>query len=147
MTGVEINMVVSDSIKARAFYEEIFGAVPVEVTAYAQGMNEAVFTIFGTRFHLLDENPEYQLFAPKEGEGRPVWVNLMVEDIKATFEKALRTGCTVVQPLTELPKMGVSNAIMSDPFGHIWLLHQLHHVVSFEDRLKVMEDAKNDGKG
>ncbi|MCR6546009.1 VOC family protein [Dehalobacterium formicoaceticum] len=146
MVGVEIDMVVTDSIKALALYESIFDVVPVEVTNYAQGMNEAVFTMYGTRFHLLDENPEYQLTAPKEGDAKPMWVNVLVADIKDTFGRAIDAGCSEVQPVTELADFGVSNAIFSDPFGYVWLLHQIHREVSFEERSRIFEEQMKAGK-
>ena len=59
--GVEVNFVVQDSIKALALYESIFEVRRVEVTEYPRGNNEAVFTIYGTRFHMLDENPQFML--------------------------------------------------------------------------------------
>lgn len=86
ITGVEIDMVVSDSVAALACYQNIFDTETIEVTSYPVGLNEAVFTIFGTRFHLLDENPEYQLFAPKEGNTRSMWVNLSVPILKQHFK-------------------------------------------------------------
>lgn len=141
MAGVEIDMVVFDSVKALELYELVFGAERVEVTAYERGLNEAVFTLFGTRFHLLDENHEYQLFAPKKGEGKPIWLNLMVDDLKKTFEKAAAAGFLVIQDIVEMPEMGVSNAMVADPFGHLWMLHQIHREVSFEERIKHMDEV------
>jgi uncharacterized glyoxalase superfamily protein PhnB len=145
MTGVEIDMVVSDSVKAFELYKRVFGAERVEVTAYEKGLNEAIFTIYGTRFHLLDENPEYQLFAPKEGERKPMWMNVLVLDIKATFEKAVESGFNEIQPVTEIPEMGVSNAVCSDPFGYVWMLHQIHREVSFEERTKMWDEKLKNG--
>lgn len=67
INGVEFDFVVKDSKAALAQYKSIFDVEVVEETNFKAGNNEAVFTIYGTRFHMLDENPEYQLFAPKEG--------------------------------------------------------------------------------
>ena len=80
--GVEVNFVVQDSIKALALYESIFEVRRVEVTEYPRGNNEAVFTIYGTRFHMLDENPQFMLIAPKPGDPNPIWFNVIVPDIK-----------------------------------------------------------------
>lgn len=125
MTGVEIDFVVPDSPAALKLYENIFEVELVEVTDLNKGLNEAVFTIYGVRFHLLDENPQYQLIAPKDGDPKPVWFNILVPDIKDTFSKAIAAGCNEIQPVTEIPGMNASNAIFSDPFGYIWLLHQI----------------------
>lgn len=148
MVGVEIDMVVTDRVKALELYERVFGAERVEVTAYQKGMNEAVFTLFGTRFHLLDENEEYQLSAPKEGGCKSMWLNVLVPDIQATLSKAASEGFTEIQPLNEMPEMGASNAVLSDPFGYVWMFHQIHRIVSFEERTKIWDEKlKGEAEG
>lgn len=144
MVGVEVDMVVSDSLAALALYEEVFDTERVEVTAFGKGSNEAVFTMYGVRFHLLDENPEYMLTAPKPGDPKPVWVNVLVPDIRDTYAKAMALGCTEIQPVTEMEEMGGINAMFADPFGHLWMLHEIVRIVSFEDRVKFFEDQKED---
>lgn len=139
MTGVEIDFVVQDSIKALELYESMFEVERVEVTGYERGRNEAVFTVYGTRFHMLDENPECMLIAPKPEDPKTMWINVMVPDIQATYEKAMAAGCAAIQPPVHMEEMGVTNAMFADPFGYIWMLHQIHKVVSFEERCRIME--------
>ena len=139
MVGVEIDFVVEDSLGALACYEAIFDVERIEVTAYPRGQNEAVFSIYGTRFHMLDENPSYQLVAPKSGDPKPIWFNVMVQGIQATHKKALEQGCAEVQPVTEVEEMGVANSIFADPFGYVWMLHQVCREVSFAERSRIME--------
>lgn len=138
--GVEVNFVVQDSIKALALYESIFEVRRVEVTEYPRGNNEAVFTIYETRFHMLDENPQFMLIAPKLGDPNPIWFNVIVPDIKKSYQKAMSVGCTEIQPPTVMKEMGLTNAMFSDPFGYIWMLHQIHREVNFEERCKIMGD-------
>lgn len=145
MVGVEIDMVVVDSLAALALYERIFATQRVEVSSFPKGTNEAIFTMYGGRFHLLDENPEYQMIAPKAGDAKPMWVNVLVPDIQETFSKAIDAGCTEVQPVTEMAAFGVSNAVFTDPFGYVWMLHQMHRVVSFEERSRIFEETLRDG--
>jgi len=140
MAGVEIDMVVKDSLAALELYEKIFEVERIEVTSFPRGQNEAVFTIYGVRFHLLDENPEFQLKAPGEAGVQSMWFNVLVPDIKETFAKALAAGCREVQPITEMKEYGVTNASFMDPFGYHWLLHQMHQVVSFEERVRLWEE-------
>lgn len=142
MVGVEIDLVVTDCLSALALYEKIFDIEPVEITDFSKGENEVIFSLYGTKFHLLDENPLFSLVAPKPGDPKPIWFNIMVPDITSTFTKAISEGCSEIQPVTELHDFGVSNAIFSDPFGHIWMLHQVHKEVSFEDRTKLWEDRE-----
>lgn len=142
ITGVEIDMIVPDSIQALELYEKIFDVQRIEATNLEKGFNEAVFTIYGTRFHILDENPDYGMVAAKPGDPKSIWFNIVVPDIRETFQKAIDAGCTEIQPITEIEALGVINAMFSDPFGTIWMLHEITKEVSYEDRLKAMENMK-----
>jgi uncharacterized glyoxalase superfamily protein PhnB len=147
MVGIEIDFVVQDSIKALELYERIFEVQRVEVTGYETGKNEAVFTMYGTRFHMLDENPAFHLIAPKPGDPKPMWVNIVVPDIKDTYGKAITAGCAEIQPVTEMEAFGISNAMFSDLFGYIWMLHQVYREVSFVERCRLMEQMKSESEG
>ncbi|BBU38114.1 MerR family transcriptional regulator [Aeribacillus pallidus] len=143
MVGVEIDMVVTDSLKALELYEKIFDIERVEVTDFPKGENEVIFTLYGVRFHMLDENPKFGLKAPNPDEPKTIWFNILVPDIKETFSKVSSAGCTEVQPVTEMPDYGVSNAIFIDPFGYQWMLHQIHKEVSFEERTRLWEEKRD----
>lgn len=144
IVGVEIDFVVEDSLKALNLYETIFDSIErVEVSDLPKGTNEAVFTLYGVRLHMLDENPEYQLIAPTTDDPKTMWFNIAVPDIKETYTKAINAGCTEVQPVTDMPDYGISNAIFMDPFGYVWMLHQIHEVVSHEERIRLWEENKN----
>ena len=142
MTGVEIDMVVSDSLQALELYKKIFDLEPIEVTDFSRGENEVIFLLYGVRFHMLDENPQFEMIAPQPGDPKPIWFNIMVPDIAETYSKAIEEGCSEVQEVTEMKDFGVSNAIFSDPFGYLWMLHQVHKEVSFEERKKLWEDKE-----
>ncbi|MCL2874167.1 MAG: VOC family protein [Defluviitaleaceae bacterium] len=140
MIGVEIDFVVSDSLKALPLYESIFEVERVEVTNFEPGKNEAVFNMYGTRFHMLDEVEEIGMVAPRPDSPLSMWVNIVVPDIKSTYEKAITAGCKEIQPVTEMEAFGVSNAMFCDPFGYIWMLHQVHREISFEERCRAYEE-------
>lgn len=141
MKGVEFDFVVTDSLKALALYEKIFEVERIEVTDFPVGQNEAVFSIYGARFHMLDENPEFQMIAPKPGDPKPFWFNVMVPDIGKVHQSAMDAGCTEIQPVTKMEDYGVSNSVFTDAFGYMWMLHEMHEVVSFEDRVKMHEQG------
>ncbi|HYE80555.1 MAG TPA: VOC family protein [Clostridia bacterium] len=143
MVGVEIDMVITDSLKALELYEKVFDIERVEVTDFPKGENEVVFTLYGVRFHMLDENPEFGLKAPNPDEPKAIWFNILVPDIKETYSKAISAGCTEVQPVTEMADYGVSNAIFGDTFGYLWMLHQIHKEVSFEERTRLWEEKRD----
>ncbi|SFE34854.1 VOC family protein [Alteribacillus iranensis] len=146
MVGVEIDMVVKDSVKALELYERIFDIERIEVSDVSRGESEVIFTLYDVRFHLLDENPAFHLIAPTPDDPKTSWVNVMVPDIKDTFRKAMDAGATEIQPVTELPDYGVSNAIFLDPFGYMWMLHQIHKEVSQEERLRLWEEQKKENR-
>lgn len=145
-TGVEFDFVVSDSLAALKLYESIFEVERVEVTDMPKGLNEVVFNLYGTRFHMLDQNPEYQLEAPQPGARLPFWFNVMVPDIKKHHDAALKAGCTEIQPVTEMQEFGVSNSAFADPFGYQWMLHQMHREVSFEERMQHWQNGEQENQ-
>ncbi|MDN7247147.1 VOC family protein [Planococcus shenhongbingii] len=142
MIGVEFNMVVTDSLKALELYKEIFEVERIEVSDFPRGENEAVFTLYGVQFHLLDENPPFYLIAPKSDNPKTSWTNLTIPTIKETYRKAINLGCTEIQAVTEMADHGVSNAIFMDSFGYVWMLHQIHKEVSHEERLQFWEEKR-----
>lgn len=145
MTGVEIDFIVTDSLAALDLYERIFEVERIEVTSFPKGQNEAVFSIYGARFHMLDETAEFGLVAPQPDASRSFWFNVLVPDIKQVYDVALGAGCTEIQPVTEMESYGASNAIFKDSFGYVWMLHQIHREVSFEERVQMWED-RQEGK-
>ncbi|GIO22880.1 VOC family protein [Oceanobacillus sp. J11TS1] len=138
MHGVEFDFVVKDSKAALEQYKSIFDIEVVEQTDFKVGNNEAVFNIYGTRFHMLDENPEYQLFAPKEGVPQSFWFNIVVPNIQEIYEKAMAANATEIQPVTRMEEMGISNAMFADSYGYVWMLHEIHREVSFEERIDIL---------
>ncbi|MFS0614471.1 VOC family protein [Lederbergia ruris] len=138
VNGVEFDFVVKDSKAALEQYKSIFDVEVVEETNFKVGNNEVVFNIYGTRFHMLDENPEYQLFAPKEGDTQSFWFNIVVPNIQETYEKAMSANATEIQPVTRMEEMGISNAMFSDSNGYVWMLHEIHREVSFEERIDIL---------
>ena len=123
MRDIEIDFVVKDSLAALKCYERIFDVERIEVTDLKTGENEVVFSIHGTKFHLLDENPAFHLKAPESGRPISMWINVTVPDIKGTYKKAIEAGCVEVQPVVELAGYSVSNASFMDPYGYHWMLH------------------------
>jgi len=127
MVGIEIDMVVRDCIAALDFYEKIFDIEIVEKTSHARGSNEAVFNMYGTRFHLLDENQQFALLAPQPGQPHNMWVNVLVSDVRKIYANAMALGCTELSPIAEIPEFGVVRAIFMDTFGYPWMLHEIQN--------------------
>lgn len=138
--GTEIDFIVKNSLEALELYKEIFDIDVVEATEYPEGSNEAVFTLYNTRFHMLDANPDYGLKAPDKEHPNTIWFNISVEDIEKTHQAALENGCTEIQPITEMMDGAVRNSLFVDPYGYMWMLHQIYKNLSFEERIAILEE-------
>lgn len=124
MDGIEINMVVTDSLSAIKLYEQIFILDIIQRTDLKKGENEVIFSIHETRFHMLDENHANNLYAPKQDAIPSVSFNVYVTDLDAVFDNIVQEGCTIIQPITQNNKYGLSSAIIKDKFGYVWMLHE-----------------------
>ena len=143
MKNVEIDFVVKDVLETIEKYKKIFEIIIIEQTNFERGHNEVIFELYGTRFHILDENEPYGLIAPKQDTVQSIWFNILVEDIQSIWEKAMVNGCTQVMPITNMEKMGTSNAIFKDSYGYIWMLHQVHKDISFEEKTQILKEEFN----
>lgn len=104
-----------------------------------------VFSLYNTRFHLLDENIDYGLKAPTEESPQSIWFNILVDDIKKTWEKGIKEGFVEISPINYMEAMGVSNGVFIDPFGYTWMIQQIHKEVSFEEREEYFKKEFNQG--
>ena len=88
---------------------------------------------------LADEAPEMGSRGPKSIGGSPVALMVYVEDVDATFAKALSAGATEVQPIED-KFYGDRSGSFEDPWGHQW--HIATHIedVSAEDMDKRVAD-------
>ena len=73
------------------------------------------------------------LFDARAGWGpTPSFLNLYVEDLESTYQKALQLGGTSVTDITEL-WFGEKVCRILDPFGNLWWLNQRVEEVDFTD--------------
>ncbi|MDQ0159728.1 VOC family protein [Alkalibacillus salilacus] len=142
MGSIELDMVVSDSLEALKVYEYVFDLEEIKATNLPKGQNEVLFTLYNMQFHLLDENREAYLIAPTPEDPKTSWVNVTVDDINKTYQFAMDQECTEIQPVTEMADMGISNAIFMDPFGYVWMLHEVHEETTFEERAAMWEESQ-----
>ncbi|ONI38880.1 hypothetical protein AN396_01545 [Candidatus Epulonipiscium fishelsonii] len=124
MKKAEINMVATNSIEALGLYKRIFELENVIKTSQKVGYNEVFFSIYGLRFHIMDENAQFNLISPAKGGVLSCWFDITVESIKETFEKAMENGCEVIFPVTFVDTHNVYNGMFKDKFGYVWLIHQ-----------------------
>lgn len=105
------------SSEAFAFYQAAFGAVESFRMQGADGV-VARFAIDGTEFWMSEEEPRYGNFSPETLNGSTVRLILTVDDVDASFARALAAGARVVCPVGEDNGWRVGR--VADPFGHHW---------------------------
>src|SRR5215467_6407862 len=66
-----------------------------------------------------DQFPKMSVRSPRSLGGTPVMLNVYVEDVDATFARAIEAGATALrEPETQF--YGDRSGQFEDPFGHRW---------------------------
>ena len=109
-------------------YKKAFGAKEKLRMPAQDGrrLMHADLTINGGTILLCDEFPEYGgPSAPSNGNPPPVAVTIQYKkpaDVDATFQRAIAAGCKSVQE-PEDAFWGARFAMLTDPFGHRWMMN------------------------
>ncbi|MEL7360457.1 MAG: VOC family protein [Bacteroidota bacterium] len=116
------HLVVKGADRALAFYTEVFGATELMRLPGPDGrLMHAAFEIGGAQVFLADDFPEYgSESAPDPARTvASVALHVYVEDVDATFAKALDLGARALMPVEE-QFWGDRYGKLIDPFGHVW---------------------------
>ena len=129
-------LIVKDGSKAIAFYKAAFGARELSRLDAPDGkVGHAELMIGDSRLLLADEFPEWNARSPKTIGDSPVYILLYVEDVDAVANRAVAEGAALSQPVTD-QFYGDRNCLMTDPFGHRWLIATRVEDVSPEEMKK-----------
>ena len=79
----------------------------------------ACIRIGGAAVFLVDEMPEWGSVGPQGLKSSPVTIHLMVENVDAVFDQAVKAGATVSMPVGD-QFWGDRYGVLRDPFGHSW---------------------------
>jgi PhnB protein len=104
-----------------------------EVLRYTGGegyISHAEMQISGASIYLGDPGDDYK--SPKRLGQRTVGVNVLVDDVDATFERARAAGVTVQEEPTDQP-YGERRFIADDLEGHRWFIATPMREVAAED--------------
>ncbi|MEU5100068.1 VOC family protein [Streptomyces sp. NPDC020996] len=113
---------VDGASEAIAFYSEAFGAKELSRHVAPNGkIMHAQVKIGGTIVMLSDEWVEVGLPGPKTLGGTPVTLYLFVEDVDATFARALQAGAKQQREVQD-NFFGDRTGQVIDPFGHRWTI-------------------------
>ena len=86
---------------------------------------------------LADEFPDMGARGPRSVGGSPVSVHVYVEDVDATFERAISAGAMALRPV-ENKFYGDRGGEFEDPFGHRWSIATHVEDVSPEEMQRRM---------
>ncbi|MET9886687.1 VOC family protein [Streptomyces sp. NPDC006430] len=113
---------VDGASEAIAFYAEAFGAEELARSTAPNGkIMHAQIKIGSTIVMLSDELREAGLLGPHAIGGTPVTLYLFVEDVDATFARALRAGAKQQREVQD-HFFGDRAGQVLDPFGHRWTI-------------------------
>lgn len=121
------HLVVPDGAAAIEFYKKAFGAQE-NTRLMAPGgktVMHAQLTIGNSVFMLGSEMPPHCL-SPKNRGGSSVTLHLYVADADAAFDRAVKAGCTVKMPISDM-FWGDRYGVVEDPSGHQWAIATHQH--------------------
>lgn len=113
-------LIVRDAPAAIEFYKQAFGATERHRMAGPDGkIMHAEIQIGDSVVMMGEENVEWGMKSPFSTNGLAGSLHIYVEDADKAFEKAIRAGATVKQPLEDA-FWGDRYGKVTDPFGHEW---------------------------
>jgi PhnB protein len=118
--SVTPHLVIRDAAKAIGYYKQAFGAEEIFSMPGPDGkLMHAEIRIGDSVVMIGEECLEWGAKGPQELGGSAVTLGLYVEDVDATFARAVETGATVRMPVSD-QFWGDRYGQVIDPFGHIW---------------------------
>jgi uncharacterized glyoxalase superfamily protein PhnB len=120
LTAVTPHIVVAGAVRAIDWYKKAFGATEEMRMPDPTGrIMHACIRIGGAAIFLVDEMPEWGSVGPQALKSSPVTIHLMVENVDAVFDQAVKAGATVAMPVAD-QFWGDRYGVLRDPFGHSW---------------------------
>jgi len=102
------------------FYKTVLGATErMRIAAPGGRVGHAELEIGKSVIMMADEAPDMGVRGPKTVGGTPVLLLVYVEDVDATYAKALKAGATEERGLED-QFYGDRTAQFFDPWGHSW---------------------------
>lgn len=115
-------LIVDGGSEAIDFYTKVLGAEErVRMPGPDGRLGHAELELGDSVIMLADENPEMGARGPRSIGGSPVTIHVYVDDVDATFERALEAGASSLQPVEDR-FYGDRAGQLEDPFGHHWSL-------------------------
>lgn len=124
---------IRDAHKAIDFYTKAFGAVELfRLEDHTGKICHAEIKIGDSHIMIGDEYPQMDVLGPQARGGTTVSLMFYVEDVDASFTKALNAGAKVQRPVQD-QFWGDRMGTLVDPYGHVWSLSTHKEDVSGEE--------------
>ena len=130
--------------EAIEFYKQAFGAKEIMRFENEGGIGHAELMIGDTKIMLGEEWPQGGRFSAETLGNTPISIELMVPDVDAFVEHAVKAGATVVGPVQD-QFYGYRQGTLRDPFGYLWGVSTRKEELSVEEmhrRFRVMMGEK-----
>jgi uncharacterized glyoxalase superfamily protein PhnB len=140
--SINPSLIIQGADKAIAFYNKAFGAQELFRMPGPDGKSivHAEIKIGDTVVFLSDEMKEMGNHSPQSLGGSPVTLFMYVEDVDASFKRAVDAGATARMPPMDM-FWGDRFGSLVDPFGHQWSMATHKEDVSPEEMAKRSKEA------
>ncbi|HVY62208.1 MAG TPA: VOC family protein [Planctomycetota bacterium] len=120
--SVQPSLTCRDAAKAIEFWKKALGAEEVMCMRGPGGrIMHAEVRIGNSVLMLNDELPDMGCHSPQQLNGSPVSFYVYVEDVDASFKRAVEAGATAEYPVMDM-FWGDRTGSLKDPFGFKWVL-------------------------
>jgi PhnB protein len=139
------SLIIDGAAAAIDFYTGVFGAgVRMRMEGPDGRIGHAELQLGDSVLMLADEMPDMGILGPRSVGGTPVTISVYVEDVDATFERALKAGATEKRPV-ENQFYGDRSGQFEDPFGHRWNVGSHIEDVPEDEMMRRAEQAMSQG--
>jgi PhnB protein len=140
MHSITPHLVCDGAAAAIDFYKRAFGATGAVLLPGPGGrIMHAQLRIGDSAVMLVDENRAFGMLGPKAVGGSPVTIHLYVDDVDATYRRAVAAGAKATMPPADM-FWGDRYGVLEDPFGHRWSIATHHRDVSEQELQQAMRD-------
>jgi uncharacterized glyoxalase superfamily protein PhnB len=134
-------LTVRDAERAIEFYKNAFGAESRGVMKGPDGkVMHAEIKIGDSVVMLSDEFPDFGSVSPQGLGGSPMGLHIYVDDVDASFDRAVKAGAQVEMPVMD-QFWGDRYGRLKDPFGHKWSIATHKKDLSMDEMKKGMDEA------